>query len=179
MELYLYQNMTQREDAYALLAYAVRRRWGLEQLPTLARSEQGKPYFPAHPEYHFNLSHSGSFALCALDDQPVGVDMEVIRPHHPKLAQRICSEEELVWLEEQNDQLSALCQLWTGKEARVKYHGTGLTVPLRSIRVPLPPATEQDGLLFHSMATTEFCLCVCGHASPAPLVNVLPEEIFG
>lgn len=178
MELYLCEAITRREDAYALLAYAARRRWGLEQLPAIARHEQGKPFFPAHPGYHFNLSHSGTLALCALDDQPVGADMEVIRPHHPKLAQRICSEEELAWLENQPDQLSALCQLWTCKEALVKYHGTGLTVPLRSIRVPLPPVSKQDHLHFHSMVTRNWCACICGHSTATPLVIVPPEEIL-
>ena len=176
MDLYLCENISRREDAYALLSYAVKHRWGLKALPVIARSEQGKPYFPHVPQYHFNLSHSGSFALCALDERPVGADIERIRPHHPKLADRICSPEELEWLAGQPDKASALCQLWTCKEALAKYHGTGLTVPLRAIRVPLSPASEQDGLLFHSMVTPEFCLCVCGHSTPVPAILVDIDE---
>lgn len=179
MELYLCNGITRREDAYALLSFAARRHWGFETLPSIARHEQGKPYFPSHPHCHFNLSHSGSFALCALDDQPVGADIEVIRPHHLKLAQRICCAEELLWLEEQPDKIAALCQLWTGKEALVKYHGTGLTLPLREIRTPLPPETKQDDLLFHRVATPEFCLCSCGHTAPTSFIIVPPEEIWG
>ena len=176
MELYLCENISRREDAYALLSYACKHRWGFEVLPTIARGEQGKPYFPDFPQFHFNLSHSGTFALCALDEHPVGADIERIRPHHPKLADRICSSEELEWLAEQPDKVSALCQLWTCKEALSKYHGTGLTVPLRAIRVPLPPASEQNGLLFHSMATPEFRLCVCGHSTPSPMILVDRDE---
>ncbi len=179
MELYLCNGITQREDAYTLLAFAARRRWELDQLPAIARSKQGKPCFPDFPQYQFNLSHSGPFALCVLDDHPVGADIEVIRPHHPKLARRICSPEELVWLETQDDQISALCQLWTHKEALVKYLGTGLTLPLRSIRVPLPPAAQQEDLHFHSIVTQDWCACVCGLTAPTPLVFVSPEEIFG
>lgn len=177
MELYLCPDISKREDAYALLAYGIRRRWGLEQLPELARSEQGKPHFPAYPNCHFNLSHSGSFALCALDDQNVGVDIEVIRPHHPNLAKRICSSVELAWLEEQDDSRSALCRLWTRKEALVKYRGTGLTVPLREICVPLAGKGESGGLLFHSIVTQEWCACVCGHSAPAQVITVSLEEI--
>lgn len=177
MELYLCPNTTKHEDAYALLAYAVRQCWGLEQLPAIARTEQGKPFFPTFPNYHFNLSHSGTFALCVLDEQPVGADIEVIRPHHPRLSRRICSEQELAWLEEQQDSVSALCQLWTGKEALAKYHGTGLTVPLRSLCAPFPPASEQDGLLFHRIVTPEYCLSVCGHTPAAPGYMVSMEEI--
>lgn len=176
MELFLCQNMSRREDAYLLLSSAVKRRWDLETLPVIARGKQGKPYFPQFPQYHFNLSHSGQFALCALDERPVGVDIECIRPHHFRLADRICSPEELDWLARQPDKTVALCQLWTCKEALVKYHGTGLTVPLRTIRIPLSPASEQDDLLFHSMVTTEFCLCVCGHSAPSPLILVDRDE---
>ncbi len=177
MELYLCPNISRREDAYALLAWSVRRRWGMDRLPDLARSEQGKPFFPAFPQYHFNLSHSSSLTLCALDELPVGADIEVIRPHHPNLARRICSAEELAWLEGQKDTLSALCQLWTRKEALVKYRGTGLNMPLREICVPLPPAGEVNSLFFHTIGTKAWCACVCGHTEPAPLITVRWEEI--
>ena len=179
MDLYLCEHITKKEDAYALLAYAVRQQWGLSQLPSIIRAVGGKPHFSTHPQYHFNLSHSGSFALCALDDQPVGADIEVIRPHHPKLAQRICSPKELAWLENQSDKTTALCQLWTDKEALVKYHGTGLTVPLREIAIPLPPICRQEDLQFHRVTTGEYCLCVCGLSVPTPLVTVPREEISG
>ena len=58
MDLYLCPDISKREDVYALLAWAVRRRWGLERLPELARGDHGKPCFPAFPQYHFNLSHN-------------------------------------------------------------------------------------------------------------------------
>ena len=177
MELYLCPNTTKRGDAYALLAYAVRHRWGVEQLPVIAHTELGKPFFPGFPNYHFNLSHSGRFALCALDEQPLGADIECIRPHHPKLAQRICSAEELVWLEQQSNNHSALCQLWTGKEALAKYRGTGLSTPLRDLCPPLPPTGEQDGLLFHRITTADYALCVCGHTPAASLLSLSLEEI--
>lgn len=178
MDLYLLETASPREDAYTVLACAARRRWAFESLPSIARHEQSKPYFPDHPHCHFNLSHSGCFALCAVDEHPVGTDIEIIRPHHPKLAQRICNAEELVWLEQQPDKITALCQLWTRKEALVKYTGTGLTIPLREIRVPLPPVAEQNGLQFYSVTTPDFCLCTCGHTAPQSIISLAREEIF-
>lgn len=177
MELYLCENTSDRRDAYALLAYAVRRRWNLDALPAIARGKQGKPFFPAFPNHHFSLSHSGRFALCVLDESPAGADIELIRPHHPKLAQRICSEAELHWLESQSIQDAALCQLWTAKEALAKYHGTGLTVPLRTLCPPLPPVTEENGLLFHRIVTPEYSLCVCGQTPVSAVFSVLMDEI--
>ena len=179
MELFLCENVTGREDAYVLLACAVRRRWGLAQLPAIARTESGKPYFPSHPNYHFSLSHSGTYALCAVAHAPVGVDIEVVRPHHPKLAERICSAEELTWLNNQPDREHALLQLWTAKESRVKYTGTGLTVPLRSIAVPLPPADRLDGLHFFFTQGTDWQLSACGHRKLNEVQILTREEIFG
>ena len=178
MELYLCEQITRREDAYALLACAVRRRWGLESLPTIERTERGKPFFPTFPRYHFSLSHSGSCALCAVDDAPVGADIEVLRPHHPKLAQRICSCEEAAWLDGQPDRAYALLHLWTAKESRVKQTGIGLTVPLRSITVPLFPADEADGLLFFRSQGERWVLSACGHSRPDGIVTLTKGEIF-
>lgn len=177
MDWYLCENISGRKDAYALLSYAVRHRWKLDRLPAMARSEDGKPYFPAFPQYQFNLSHSGSLALCALDEDSVGTDIEVIRPHHPRLDRRICSEEELLWLNSQEDKTAALCHLWVRKEALVKQKGIGLTVPLRSIRVPLPPASRLDDLFFHSICTPEWCACACAHTPTFTLTRVSREEL--
>ena len=178
MELFLCETLGQ-PDAYALLACAARRLWGLAQLPAIARTESGKPYFPSHPNYHFNLSHSGSYALCGVDDTPVGVDIEAIRPHHPNLAGRICSAEELDWLDSQPDRECAILRLWTAKESRVKYTGTGLTVPLRSISVPLPPADRLDDLHFFFAQSGDWRLSACGHSTPNGVHLLTREEILG
>lgn len=179
MELYLCEHISRQEDAYALLAYAARRRWDMEQLPAIARTEGGKPYFPTHPDYYFNISHSGTLALCAVDDAPVGVDIEAVRPHHPKLAQRICSPEELAWVDGQDDREHALLRLWTAKESRVKYTGTGLTVPLRSIAVPLPPADRLDELHFFYAQGENWLLSCCGHSAPNAVQILSREEFSG
>ena len=50
-----------------------------EKTAEIAYGEHGKPYLAAHPQLHFSLSHSGDWAVCALDDAPVGVDLEQLR----------------------------------------------------------------------------------------------------
>lgn len=177
MELFLCENVTQRAQAYALLAFAARRRWGMEKLPAIARQEGGKPFFPDCPDRCFSLSHSGQFALCALDEQAVGADIERLRPHPDSLAQRICGPEELAWLAARPERERALCILWTGKESRVKYTGTGLTVPIRAIAAPLPPRTELDGLYFYRLSAPEYVLCVCAHGEPEKVTRVRAEEL--
>ena len=47
---------------------------------TVVYDDHGKPVLQDHPHLHFSLSHSGEWAVCALSDTPVGVDVERIRP---------------------------------------------------------------------------------------------------
>ena len=77
MVIYSANGLTRRSQARELLALAAKEHWGLSPLPEIARHEGGKPFFPGHEDLHFNLSHSGELALCALDGAPVGADIQV------------------------------------------------------------------------------------------------------
>ena len=166
MILYGAEGLTARDQAHRLLALAAAEHWGLSPLPALDRAEHGKPFFPGLPERQFNLSHSGPLALCALDRRPVGVDIQTVGPHRPRILQRVCSREERAWLDEQSDLWAAFAQLWALKESRAKYTGAGLTSPIAEIRVPITvhtyiapfleptaaAALHTAGFLFHSNA---------------------------
>lgn len=84
-------------------------------VPEVRKDEHGKPFFPERPDIHFSISHSGSFALCAVDFFPVGADIEFIRPVTPSLISRVCSEAET--------QHSDFFSLWVLKESLVKLRG--------------------------------------------------------
>ena len=174
MEVYATQQLQRREQAYDLLALAVRESWGWDALPRLARPPKGKPYFSDCPGRHFNLSHSGSLALCALDDAPVGADIQIVKRWRPGLPGRTCSERELAWLEEQGGGWDAFALLWTMKEARAKWDGSGLTRPIREISVPLPERDEHllqwDGLWFRIWTGPDWAAAVCGLKPP-------PEDV--
>ena len=175
MVLYGADNLTDRRQAYDLLALAAKEYWGLNTLPPMARTAQGKPWFPEAPERAFNLSHSGTLALCALSSQPVGVDIQVVKPHRPGLPTRVCSAEELAWLQEQPDLWTAFALLWTLKEARVKYSGTGLTLPIHGISVPLPLPGKtlffQDGLWFRLYQGAGWQAAACGQSPPPEAIR--------
>lgn len=110
------------------------------QTPVIRTGTNGKPYVPGGPA--FNCSHSGSFVCCAVHGGPVGIDLEARRPVRAALAARICTPEELVFTAPGGrfDSLRFL-QLWTAKEAWVKYTGEGLGVDFRTL-----PAAAADGL---------------------------------
>ncbi len=98
--------------------------------------EHGKPY-AKDLNVEFNISHSGDMVVCAVDDKPVGIDVELIRPVDLTVAKRICTAEELLYLfghtpTEQDftytsdtEMLTRFFELWTAKEAYGKCKGLG------------------------------------------------------
>lgn len=173
MVLYIAKGLADRAQARDLLAWAVKEAWGLSPLPEIASQAGGKPFFPGYPNRHFNLSHSGDLALCALDAAPVGADIQIVKEWRPSLPRRACSPEELAWLEGQPEFWPAFTLLWTLKEARVKESGKGLTTSIRDIRVPLPAGGPVlfDGLWFRTWSGPGWAAAVCGRSEP-------PEKFF-
>ena len=173
MVIYSAEGLTRRSQARELLALAAKEHWGLSPLPEIARHEGGKPFFPGYEDLHFNLSHSGELALCALDGAPVGADIQVVKEWRPSLPRRVCSPAELAWLEDQPELWPAFTRLWALKEARSKESVNGLTALIRNIRIPLPAerAVRLDSLWFRSWSGPGWAAAVCGHSEP-------PEKIF-
>ncbi len=142
-------------DAYALLCQAVRLVWDMEQLPEIARQPDGKPYFPQHPQRHFNLSHSGDLALCALSDAPVGADIECIRPRKERLPAYVCRGDEWQRYQSLGGDWPAFYTLWTERESILKYTGEGLKA-MRHAHVP-------EGCVISHLSGGGWKAAVCGH----------------
>jgi len=64
----------------------------------------------------------------AVDDQPIGIDIEAIRHADESLIERVMNEEEKWSVEslELRDRDRAFTRLWTQKEAVLKMKGTGI-----------------------------------------------------
>lgn len=166
-----------RRAAPGLLALALAETFGLEETPRQVRLPGGKPVFPERPEIHFNISHSGPLALCAVGTAPVGADIEVIRPRWEGLPRRVLSEEEYRWFAGRGGRWADFYTLWTLKEARLKYEGTGLNRSPRAVAVPLlePGETgEREGLSFRSYGGADWRGCLC--AAPG---HPLPQRVSG
>lgn len=124
----------ERQAGWALVRYGLKER-GLE-VPADMRSAleigaHGKPRFQ-DGRIHFNISHSRGLAACALEAGPVGLDLERERIFAPGLAARICGggEEALA-----AGNHSLLTQLWTCKEAHMKYTGMGMAQGIEETEV--------------------------------------------
>ena len=100
----------------------------------------------------FNLSHSGSFAACAVSDSPIGLDIQTERDCDRRLSEKYFTAPERRFIEESDNKAYAFTKLWCMKESAVKYIGTGLKTPLASFSVdPEKGETLLDGqrLYFH------------------------------
>jgi 4'-phosphopantetheinyl transferase len=91
----------------------------------------------------FNLSHTGDQALCAVTyGHAVGVDVEAIKElDYVQLAGTVFSAYEQATLQQlaPADQPLAFFNGWTRKEAYIKAHGKGLSMPLADFDVTLAP----------------------------------------
>ncbi len=126
--------------AYLLLDKALREVWGLDgREQEFVYGPHGKPSLKAHPECHFNLSHSKQSVMCVVHDQPVGCDMEVVRPSlNMLLVRKTMNDSEMDQILQSPEPTVEFARLWTMKEAVVKLTGQGLTVPLHDILVDIP-----------------------------------------
>lgn len=136
------------EAGRALLASLYRQVTG-EALPTIALTQQGKPYFP-DKDWHFSITHTKKHVFCALAAHPVGIDAEESdRPIDLRLAEKILSPGERSQFDTAGDKHRALLTFWVLKEAAAKLSGKGLGSYLRDTSFSLedPRVTQQDGCL--------------------------------
>lgn len=159
----------QHDAAHAMLdaavaEYAKERRIRVPDPLLLSETEKGKPFFPALPEVHFNLSHCKGLAACLLSERECGVDVEHRRPLRPKVAKRVFSPEEQAALEAAADPDMLFTRLWTLKEAYVKAIGIGVSYPMREVCFSLDGdavrSNRTDAVFWHRVED-DYAVSVC------------------
>lgn len=121
-----------------------------------SRDVNGKPHLLGG-DVHFNISHSGEHVLCAVDETPVGVDIEEFRPVREDLIRKVCTESELEWIAGSGERF---LQIWTAKEAYLKYLGVGLKMPLREVSVITQNGLQIEGLELFSELTDCYAMSI-------------------
>ena len=118
----------------------------------LTMDEDGRPFVEGDPLY-CSLSHSGAWAVCAIAEKPVGVDVEVIRGTQDKYMQRICNEDELRYVRYGDEGcFHRFFECWTAKEALFKLTGHGPLLALS--RFALPENVALDHVVRNGCAVT-------------------------
>ena len=161
-----------------------------EVLAREVRPENGKPYLPDYPDFHYNISHSGGIVACAASDSPVGIDIQQIS-YDPvrilKIAAHFFSQEEQQELnfrhQEKNPNTGAasnscsndeqdlchlFCRFWTARESYIKLTGRGLAEPFSGFRPDLAAGriitaspSVDNYYLTECPAPEGYCMTVC------------------
>ena len=93
-------------------------------LRNFAYNEYGKPYIEGGP--YFSISHCKEGIAVAIDEEPIGIDIEAIRHADEALIERTMNEEERLWVMGYGLRDRAFTRLWTQKEAVLKAEGVGI-----------------------------------------------------
>ncbi len=106
-------------------------------------------------QLHFNLSHSGNLVVAVFSIfSEVGIDVEDIRPDFLALMVDVLTQDEVNYVlgdSLTNSRHKRFFELWTRKEALLKYRGVGLSVSPQSIAVPFGDAVSRiDGVQYWS-----------------------------
>jgi 4'-phosphopantetheinyl transferase len=142
----------------------------------IIRGENGKPTLAGHPDFYFNISHSGEYVVMAYGSVPVGVDVEQLRDKENRVAKRCFTKEEFSYISQTGDKCGErFFEIWTMKESYLKLTGQGISVPLNSFLVdPVElSAYEKDEkdswkklpVKFEFADLNGYVLCVCTYAN--------------
>lgn len=109
------------------------------------RHNSGQPHLTGC-DLHISISHCDELVACVVSENPVGIDIERIRPINPRLCQRVCTEAEMDYLQPDDFEDPAILrrffEIWTAKEAYFKRCGTGITNPKSVNILELPRQTH-------------------------------------
>lgn len=120
-----------------LLLYSLFRFLGYNAIPHIDYNSYGKPFIKNLNDFHYNISHSGQWVVCAYGNSEVGVDIEKIVYEHDNngIINNFFSKEEKDFICLNADKITRaqrFTQIWTLKESYIKYLGTGLSTSLNS-----------------------------------------------
>lgn len=131
--------------------------------------KNNKPFIRGRGDIYFNISHSGTLAVCAVSDRSVGVDIEQEQHFDEGLQRRIYLPEEIEYVL-RNYKLPdrRFTELWTIKESIMKYYGVGMFLEPDSILITYDNeiraavnGADASGLHFTQYHVQGYALTVC------------------
>ena len=96
----------------------------LHPTPTFLYNDYGAPYIEGGP--YFSISHCKTAIAVAVSENPIGIDIEVIRTFKPELMRKTMSPAEQQRITSSATPDQEFIRLWTQKEALLKLQGTGI-----------------------------------------------------
>lgn len=143
--------------AYLLLMEGLQKEYSITEKPVFDYSGKGKPSIKGHPDIHFNFSHSGNIALCALSNQPVGADVETLRKITPSLIRFTMNDIEQTQINTSSNPTMQFLFYWTRKEALLKLTGDGIRNDIKDV------LTEADKYHIETITTDPYIYSVANY----------------
>lgn len=125
---------------------------------TLVFNQYGKPDFK-DSTYHFNISHSNDMCLMSLSDEEIGVDVQYIQNFEEdrldRLTRRVYNDNDYNFYN--TDDNTTFTQIWTIKEAYLKYIGLGLIKNIHDIVIDY----EANTVVYANYPIAKYITCYC------------------
>lgn len=98
----------------------------------IINNKYGKPSYE-NSDIYFNKSHTKDLSVAIIDNKSCGIDIEKIRTFNELMVNKICSNEEITFLNSVSNKDYYFTLLWVLKESFLKCVGVGLSVPMKKI----------------------------------------------
>ena len=99
-----------------------------------AFGEHGKPFLKSEPGIHYNISHSGKYAVCVFAPEEVGIDVQEHRQvNYRRLLEKMVPDSMISQIMEYPHPEKAFYTQWVLREAYIKWTGQGLSQNLKEI----------------------------------------------
>ena len=129
------EDQKRRFLGYSLLKnYLIHHGFDQNELSQISYHKNKKPFFTNLPQIHFNLSYSKDLVVCAISDQPIGIDIEKINQDiNLDNYKSVFSENMWKKIISSPTPIETFYQYWTQMEAVMKADGLGITGPIQQI----------------------------------------------
>ncbi|WP_226701677.1 4'-phosphopantetheinyl transferase family protein [Priestia aryabhattai] len=157
---------------------------------TISYTEFNKPYLLTHPNIHYNVSHSGNYIICGVDNCSIGVDIELIENNiesNLDIAKHFFNKDEYNYLlgSPEYRQNELFYELWTLKESFIKLLGEGLHVDLNSFNIHMEKCIKVKSdlnmpfyfRLYELDEKYKMAVCSTNNIFPDELIKVSAEEL--
>lgn len=152
--------------------------FGIFAFEKMQYNEHGKPYFEHGP--FFSISHSGRYAVLAVSDNEIGIDVEDRENPNFAVAKRCFTKEEQDFAKQSTRDF---LRIWTAKEAVLKLLGTGFSYsPKKFCVLPFDSEHEICGIKMRffcgEINRTPITCAFCGNDDIFEVKEFLPKDLL-
>ena len=114
----------------------------------------GKPYLKRYPDFHYNISHSGTKVMLVCSDAEIGCDIEKNGPVRERIVRKAFAqaEQKYVFAADGAERDARFTEVWARKESFLKAAGTGIEREMDTFSVigkngkPAATVTAEEGV---------------------------------